>query len=85
MRDLKRSFVYHRALIAGLLVVLPAAPLFALKPPVNAVQPASPAADDLSEVENKRPPPEKSPRAKPARPSSERVQADSAVSFPVDI
>jgi len=85
MRHLKRSFVYRRTLIAGILMVLAAAPVFALKPPVNTVQPASPAADELSEVENKKPPPDKAPRAKPARPASERVQADSAVSFPVDI
>ena len=76
-----------RTLLVSVLLILPASAVFALKAPEpgNAVQQPAPMPAETSTtapVENAVP--DKSPA--PARPSSEeRIQADSAVSFPVDI
>jgi len=86
MRYLTCSNVFGCSLVASILLMLPATPLLALKPPGTAVQqPASPSSE-RSKVTTKKPLPADVQRSEPASSSSsERVQADSAVSFPVDI
>ena len=78
---------YIRSLLVSVLLLLPAARVLALKAPDpgNAVQQPTPAPADTSTTTPKvKSAPDKRPT--PARPPSvERIQADSAVSFPVDI
>lgn len=82
MRYLNCSHVCRRALVTGVLLALPATPLFALKPPGN----TAPVPAEPSKKTDEKSVPADVSHAKPVTPSSsERVQADSAVSFPVDI
>ena len=87
MRYLTCTGIFRRSLIASILLMLPATPALALKPPGNSVQSPPPATSaEPSKTTNEKSLPAEVPRASPTRPSSsERVQADSAVSFPVDI
>ncbi len=78
---------YRFTLLVSVLLILPAAEVFALKAPEpgNSVQQPAPApASTPTNTAAEKPVPEKTPvpiRSSPV----ERVQADSAVSFPVDI
>ena len=86
MRYLSCSNVFSRALFVSAFLLLPTAPLFALKPPGDAVQQPAPAPAEPPSTINEKSVPAVAPRTAPATPrTSERVQADSAVSFPVDI
>jgi hypothetical protein len=86
MRYLTYSDAYGCALIAGVLLMLQATPVLALKPPGDVVQQPSPVPAEPPKVKSKKSLPADVTRTAPARRSpSERVQADSAVSFPVDI
>ena len=86
MRYLTCANIFRRSLVAGILMMLPATPLLALKPPGTAVQQPAPATPEPSGVTAEKPLPADVQRTEPASSSSsERVQADSAVSFPVDI
>ena len=86
MRYLNCSVVSRRALVTGALLMLSATPILALKPPDKIMPQTAPAPAEPSRETDKKSMPADVSRAAPAKPaSSERVQADSAVSFPVDI
>ena len=86
MRYLNCSVVSRRVLVTGVLLMLSATPLLALKPPGNVMPQTTPEPAEPSRETNNKSMPADVPRTAPAKPaSSERVQADSAVSFPVDI
>jgi hypothetical protein len=86
MRGLNCTDIYRYTLAGCILLVLPATSVFALKPPGNAVPQPAPLPSEPSKVTSDKPPRAVEPRVTPSGSSSqERVQADSAVSFPVDI
>ncbi len=86
MRYLICADFRRRAVIAAVLLSLPVTSVLALKPPENVIHQPSPVPAEPSKATNKKSRPVDVPRTAPARgSSSERVQADSAVSFPVDI
>ena len=86
MRYLNCSVVSRHALVTGVLLMLSATPLLALKPPGNVMPQTAPAPAEPTREADKKSMPADVSRTAPAKPaSSERVQADSAVSFPVDI
>lgn len=86
MGNLSCSNVFKHAVIAGVLAVLTATPALALKVPEGVIRQPPPAPSKPSGNNGKKSQPAKEPATAPARGSSvERVRADSAVSFPVDI
>lgn len=86
MRYLNCSVVSRRVLVTGVLLMLSATPLLALKPPDNVMPQTTPEPAESSSETNGKSMPADVSRPAPAKPApSERVQADSAVSFPVDI
>ncbi len=86
MRYLNCSVVSRRVLVTGVLLMLSATPSLALKPPDNVMPQTTPEPAEPPRETDKESLPADVSRSAPAKPaSSERVRADSAVSFPVDI
>ena len=86
MGNLTFSNVCKHAVFAGVLVVLPATSVLALKAPEGVISQPAPEAPEPPRNAGEKSQPAKQPRTAPAGGSSvERVRADSAVSFPVDI
>ncbi len=86
MGNLSCSNVCRHAVIAGILTLLPATSVLALKAPEGVIWQPAPAPSKPSEDPVKKSRPAKESGTAPAAGSSpERVRADSAVSFPVDI